>query len=136
MGEIKPDAPIQILALEAQSADTYSWNCAIEGSKWDSTTGVHSRADKQSNGKQREQADDAALAAFRELKARVELNDNGEAISLRLLEIAARQSSGRDRESARSTSGERECPQRRSLHDHSLRGGTNRWNAGPACSKT
>jgi hypothetical protein len=94
------------------------------------------RADKQSNGEQREQADDAALAAFRELKARVELNDNGEAISLRLLKIAARQSSGRGRESARSTSGERECPQRHSLHDRSLRGGTNMWTAGPACSKT
>ena len=43
-------------------------------------------ADEQSSGKKREQADDKALVAFRELKARVELNDNGEAISLDLLD--------------------------------------------------
>ena len=54
----------------------------------------------------------------------------------RLLEIAVRQSSGRDRESARSTSGERECPQRHSLHDRSLRGGTNMWNAGTGNIRT
>jgi hypothetical protein len=53
-----------------------------------------------------------------------------------LLEIAARQSSGRGREWTRSTSGERECPQRHSLHDRSLRGGTNIWNAGTGNIRT
>jgi len=43
-------------------------------------------ADEQSNGKKREQADDEALVAFRELRARVELNDDGEAVSLDLLD--------------------------------------------------
>ena len=42
-------------------------------------------ADVQSGGKQRE-ADDEALVAFQELRARVELNDSEEAISLDLLD--------------------------------------------------
>jgi len=54
----------------------------------------------------------------------------------RLLEIAARQSSGRDRERTRSTSDERECPQRHSLHDRSLRGRTKMWNAGTGNIRT
>ncbi len=42
--------------------------------------------DAHSNQAERQQAHDDALVAFRELRARVELNDNGEAVSLDLLD--------------------------------------------------